>query len=394
VTNDTSPGTRRQEPVTSSQQPVASTQHPASSIQQPASSIQHPTSGNRPFIIPIFLPHAGCPHRCVFCNQVSITGTGQKPVSADQLCSQIRQFLKYRSDRRQPTQISFFGGNFLGLKIEEIKFYLGLATEFVKRGAVDSIRFSTRPDTVDPNRLEIIADYPVATVELGVQSMDEQILAFAKRGHSAADTVRAVEQLKASNYSIGLQMMVGLPGDDAALAMASAAKIAGMQPDFVRIYPTLVVENSLLAEWYKRGAYTPLGLEDAVTQVKRLYLFFRKNNIRVIRMGLQASEDLDTGSVLAGPYHPAFGHLVYSEIFLDAACAAIESANLTAANVAIFVNPRRISTLRGLKNSNIALLKKRFEFEKIDIIPDSSIDEDYIKINTERPKPCFEFGEN
>ena len=376
-----------QKPETRHLKPEIDSQHPASSIQQPAAR-------NRPFIIPVFLPHAGCPHRCVFCNQVSITGTGQKPVSADQLRSQIRQFLKYRSDCRQSAQISFFGGNFLGLKIEDIKFYLGLATEFVKRRAVDSIRFSTRPDTVDPNRLEIIADYPVASIELGVQSMDERVLAFAKRGHRAADTVRAVEQLKASNYSIGLQMMVGLPGDDAALAMASAVKIAGMQPDFVRIYPTLVVENSLLAEWYKSGAYTPLSLEDAVAQVKRLYLFFRKNNIRVIRMGLQASEDLDSGSVLAGPYHPAFGQLVYSEIFLAAACAAIESANLTAANVAIFVNPRRISTMRGLKNSNIAQLKKRFAFEKIDIIPDSSMDDESIKIDAGSPISCFASGDS
>jgi histone acetyltransferase (RNA polymerase elongator complex component) len=374
-----------QQPETSSLQPVSSSQYQVSSIQQPAAS-------GRPFIIPIFLPHAGCPHRCVFCNQVSITGTGQKPVSADQLRSQIRQFLRYRSDRRQTAQISFFGGNFLGLKIEEIKFYLGLAAEFVHRGAVDSIRFSTRPDTVDHKRLAVIADYPVATVELGVQSMDERVLALAKRGHSAADTIRAVERLKSRDYSIGLQMMVGLPGDEPALALTTAAEIGGMQPDFIRIYPTLVVENSLLADWYKSGAYTPLGLEDAVTQVKKLYLFFRTKNIRVIRMGLQASEDLNTGSVLAGPYHPAFGHLVYSEIFLDAACAAIKSVNPTGANLAIFVNPRRIGAMRGLKNSNIALLKGQFGLEKIDIFPDSSLDEDSIKIDNGSPKPCFHIG--
>ncbi len=374
---------------TSFQKPETSIQQPASSIENPVSRIQQPAASSRPFIIPIFLPHAGCPHRCVFCNQVSITGIGQKPANADQLRSQIRQFLKYRSDRRQAAQISFFGGNFLGLKIREIQFYLSLAAEFIEQAAVDSIRFSTRPDTVDDQRLAVIADYPVATVELGVQSMDDRILALAKRGHSAADAVRAVERLKARNYSIGLQMMVGLPGDNASLALTTAVKIAGMQPDFVRIYPTLVVENSLLADWYKSGAYTPLGLEDAVTQVKKLYLFFKKNNIRVIRMGLQASEDLNAGSVLAGPYHPAFGHLVYSEIFFDAACAAIKSANPAGANVAVFVNPRRIAAMRGLKNSNIPLLKRQFGFEKIDIIPDGSLDEDSIKIDNESPKRGF-----
>ncbi len=219
------------------------------------------------------------------------------------------------------------------------------------------------------------------------------MLVLAERGHSASDTVRAVELLKENHFSIGLQMMVGLPGDDETGALATAQKIIDLGPDFVRIYPTVVIINSRLAGWYKSGDYRPLSLAEGVTLVKKIYLKFKKAGIAVIRMGLQASEDLDDGTtVLAGPHHPAFGHMVHSEIFLDAACAAIKSANLITATVAIFVNPRRISAMRGLKNSNIERLKRRFRFDKINIIPDSGIDEDSIKIDNGSPKSCFRMG--
>jgi histone acetyltransferase (RNA polymerase elongator complex component) len=347
----------------------------------------------RPFIIPIFLPHAGCPHRCVFCNQASITGAGQGAAEANQIRCRIHEFLNYKTQRRKPVQISFFGGNFLGLKTDEIQDLLALAAEFVHRGDADSLRFSTRPDTIDRERLEIIADYPVATVELGVQSMIDPVLALARRGHNAADTVQAVERLKARHYSIGLQMMVGLPGDDESLSLETARKIADLQPDFVRIYPTVVVKNSRLARWYSNGTYTPLSLDAAVTQVKNLYLYFKKNNIQIIRMGLQASADLADGStVLAGPYHPSFGHMVYSEIFWDAACTAVKTANPAGPNISIFVNPRRISIMRGLNNSNVARLRRRFGLDQIDIIPDIRIDEDSLKLENGSSVSCFTFG--
>jgi len=357
-----------------------------------AAGSRQAVSSNRPFIIPIFLPHAGCPHRCVFCDQLAITGTRRKTgaAEAEQIRSQIVEFLNYKTRRRKPVQISFFGGNFLGLNVAEIRHYLALAHEFVRRGDVDGIRFSSRPDTIDCERLDVIADYPVATVELGVQSMNDRILALAKRGHKAADTVHAVELLKERNYAVGLQMMVGLPGDDQASALNTARKIAGLAPDFVRIYPTVVLKNSRLAAWYSDGAYTPLSLDAAVTQVKNLCRFFHQNKIAIIRIGLQASADLaDDSTVLAGPYHPAFGHLVYSEIFLDAACSALKAADPDGSEVAIFVNPRRISTMRGIKNSNVALLKRRFGFDRIEIVPDHRLDEDSLKIGKARPISCF-----
>jgi len=344
-------------------------------------SNQRPEARTRPFIIPIFIPHAGCPHQCVFCNQVSITGVKQNIVSPDQFRRQIREFLEYKKEGRKPVQIAFFGGNFLGLKPEEIKSWLELAGEFVSQGLVDGIRFSTRPDTIDAERLDILENYPVSTVELGVQSMDDQVLALAGRGHSASDTIRAVEALKERQLDIGLQMMVGLPGDSEARALTTARKIADLDSDFVRIYPTVVVENSRLAQWFKKGKYLPLSLEDAVTLVKKIYLLFKQEEIEVIRMGLQATDDLEDGStVLAGPHHPAFGHLVYSEIFWDRVVAAIESVKYFKDTLTIFVNPGSISKMRGLNNSNIKKLKKRYHFKLIAVVPDSSLEEEEVNI--------------
>ena len=351
------------------------------SNQKPTSTNKYPASRSRPFIIPVFIPHAGCPHQCVFCNQVSITGAKHEAVEPDKIRFQIREFLNYKKENRKPVQIAFFGGNFLGLKQEEIKSWLKLAGEFVSQGLVDGIRFSTRPDTIDAGRLDILENYPVSSVELGVQSMDDKVLVLAGRGHSASDTIRAVEALRERQLDIGLQMMVGLPGDTDARTLATARKIVDLGPDCVRIYPTVVVKNSRLAQWFKNGEYMPLSLENAVTLVKKVYLVFKQEGIEVIRMGLQATDDLDDGTtVLAGPLHPAFGHLVYSEIFYDDARAAIESAGSVANTVTIFVNPRSISKMRGLSNSNIKKLKARFELDSVEVMPDSSLAEEELLI--------------
>jgi len=344
---------------------------------------QNQPKKHRPFIIPIFLPHAGCPHQCVFCNQVSITGAKHEALEPDKIRIQIREFLNYKKENRKPVQIAFFGGNFLGLKREEIKSCLGLAGEFVSQGLVDGIRFSTRPDTIDKGRLDILENYPVSTVELGVQSMDDQVLALTGRGHRASDTIRAVEALRKRQLDIGLQMMVGLPGDNEALSLITAEKIAALRPEFVRIYPTIVMKNSQLARWYQNGTYAPLSLEEAVTRVKNLYQFFSRHNIKIVRMGLQASEDFEDGNaVLAGPYHPAFGHLVYSAVFLDKVVKEIETAALITNSISIGVNPKNISKLRGIQNLNIKILKEKFGFESIEVRADYSLKEDQLTVGS------------
>jgi len=349
--------------------------------QEPEPSNQRPGTSNRPFIVPIFLPHAGCPHRCVFCNQTSITGSKENSITADDVRARVEVFLNYNKKQRKPVQIAFFGGNFLGQAPEVVEKMLAEATSFVRQGRADSIRFSTRPDTIDRRRLEIISAFPVSTIELGVQSMNDGVLAASRRGHTRADTIEAVKLLKKSEYEIGLQIMVGLPGDNREKSIQTGHLITKLRPNFVRIYPTVVLNHSPLARWYHNGTYVPLSLEEAVRQVKDLFVLFSSSGITTIRMGLQSSEDLDNQStIVAGPYHPAFGHLVYSEFFLDNAKLTIKSEKIQGEAVTIRVHPNNISKMRGQKNENIKMLKQQFHFNTVDIIPDATIAADKLMV--------------
>ena len=334
-----------------------------------------------PFIIPIFLPHLGCPHQCAFCNQTSITGVTRDTISQETLCLLINEFLEYKKTQRQSVQVSFYGGNFLGLKKDYIRVLLDETTKFVKNKKVDSIRFSTRPDTISNKQLDIIKDYPVSTIEIGVQSMDNQVLAMANRGHTALDTEKAAALLKEQNYDVGMQMMVGLPGDDETKSLFTAQRMAWLSPDFVRIYPTVVLAQSRLAAWYRNGEYTPWSVSRCVSLVKNLYLFFKSKNIPVIRMGLQATEDLAKNTtILAGPFHPAFGHMVHSEIFMDMAASLLEAKTGSCDKIIINVHPRSISKMRGLKNKNVESLKKKFQIKSLEIIPDVSLAQDKLRV--------------
>ena len=316
----------------------------------------------RPFIVPVFLPQSGCPHQCVFCNQRALTGADTRLPSADALKADINRFLGYRRETRASTEISFFGGNFLGQAPDTITMMLTLAEGFVREGRAQGIRFSTRPDTIDEKRLALLSGYTVGTVEIGAQSMDDHVLNLAGRGHSSGDTTRALMHLKKAGYGAGLQMMVGLPGQSEASALDTGRRIAALEPDFVRIYPALVIKGSRLEAWYRDGRYDPLGLDRCIALVKQLYHLFSEKGIPVIRIGLQANEGLDTGEdLVAGPYHPAMGQMVASEILFDKAVAAIASSGGSfAGGTSLIVHPRMISTMRGQKNINIKRLQNHF----------------------------------
>jgi len=333
----------------------------------------------RPFIVPVFIPHAGCPHRCVFCNQAAVTGHGGAWPEADDWATHAGEFLRFRGRRQETSQIAFFGGNFLGLPDERVRAMLTAAAEYVHRAQVDGIRFSTRPDTVNRKTLRLIAAFPVQTVELGAQSMDAEVLMLSRRGHTAADTLAAVELLKAAGYAVGLQVMVGLPGDDAARLMETGRRIADLKPDFVRIYPTLVLAGSILETWYRAGRYRPLEVEEAVEQTMPLYRLFRQRGIAVIRTGLQPTVELSRGgSVAAGPFHPAFGHLVQSACFLDAVRNALCRKSISGRTLEICVHPRSLSRMRGLKNANCEAIKREFGFSNVRVWPHSGLREDAI----------------
>ena len=330
----------------------------------------------RETIIPIFIPHRGCAHRCVFCDQTAITGISDASLKPEAVRDQILSFLASREGWQPKAQIAFYGGNFLGLKNKEITDLLSVAASFVSTGQAVGIRFSTRPDTIDEKHLSELKPFPVQTVELGVQSMDDEVLARARRGHTARDTIQAMKLLGEKGYRIGMQLMVGLPGDDEGISMETARQVAFLAPDFVRIYPTVVLKNSALARQLERGEYRPWSLERTVALVKEQFLIFKKNKIPVIRMGLQASQQLDKGDhILAGPYHPAFGHLVMSKMMLDNAIFEINGCRRGGdlSTMVLRVHPRSESQLRGMKNENIRRLKKKFGVSSLHIALDQTL---------------------
>ncbi|MGE5256838.1 MAG: elongator complex protein 3 [Hyphomicrobiales bacterium] len=333
----------------------------------------------RPFIVPVFIPHAGCPHRCVFCNQSAITGRLGAQTDSGDWRVHAREFLRFGRNHGRPAQIAFYGGNFLGLTAEHIHRLLAQAADFVQAGEVQGIRFSTRPDTVNQQALDLLENFPVQTVEIGAQSMDDDVLTCSRRGHYAADTGTAVNLLKDRGYEVGLQMMVGLPGDDRGRLMASGLRIADLKPAFARIYPTLVLTGSFLETWYHEGRYRPLTLDEAVQQTLPLYRLFRERGIPVIRTGLQPTEDLAPGgAVVAGPFHPAFGHLVQSACFMDALRDALRRRGIAHAILEIRVHPRSVTRLRGLKNANCATLRQEFGLSEVRVRPDAELAEDVI----------------
>ena len=337
----------------------------------------------KPFIIPVFLPQAGCPHRCVFCNQTAISGSDPVFPDKERLQEEIRRFLAHKGKKRGKTEISFYGGNFLGLPQEKIRTCLDTAQCFIDRNGVDSLRFSTRPDTISRERLQWIAGYPVSTIEIGVQSMVDAVLDTSRRGHTAADTRQAMARLKETSYQTGIQLMVGLPGDSPERSAYTARTVVSLAPDFVRIYPTLVIEKSPLANWYRAGRYRPLSLEACVSRVKELYRIFTAAGIPVIRMGLQATDGLSSGGVQAGPYHPALGHMVRSEIMRDQAVEKIRQlAPKSASALTLRVHPGNYSQMQGLNCSNLADLKADFELSGIELIADPNMPESCVSIST------------
>ena len=327
----------------------------------------------RPRIVPFFLPHAGCPHRCAFCDQHAITQLSPTLAPPDPEPF-VKQWLSSRPDNPEHVQLAFYGGNFLGLPPVRLQALLEAARRLIEGGWIGSLRFSTRPDTVDPERLAWLRGLPIACVELGVQSMDDGVLAACRRGHTASQTEAAAVALKIAGYPVGMQMMIGLPGEEARSALVSGARIARLAPSFVRIYPCLVLAQTPLAEWYHQGRYCPLSLEQAVTIAKRLWRLFAHRGIPVIRMGLQAAPEIGPQcGLVAGPYHPAFGHLVHSAICYDALALTMKKLPTAGRSIEITVHPNRLSCVRGLKNANIQKLTTRFEPAEIRVSVDPGL---------------------
>ena len=320
-------------------------------------------------IIPIFIPHEGCPNDCAFCNQRTISGKSTAPSLLDARRT-IEQYLEHGT--KKADQIAFFGGSFTGISIEKQNEYLSLANEYIKKGLVGSIRLSTRPDYISEDTVKRLVSFDVKNIELGAQSMDEEVLRASNRGHSSYDVEKASEIILKGGATLGLQMMTGLPLDSMEKCMYTAQRFSELGAKESRIYPTVVLRGTKLAKMYENGEYTPQSVEEAVDISARVYRLFKERGITVLRIGLPDSAELKE-NYIAGAYHPSLGELVMSRDIRN----IIEESLSGRSEAEIRVNPKFMSKVNGNRCCNIEYFKSKGI--KITISEDSSLAEFAIK---------------
>jgi len=325
-------------------------------------------------IIPIFIPHQGCPHRCIFCQQKTITNLSETRTTPDDIRNTIELAIKSKHVLNQkPKEVAFYGGTFTSLPTASMTKMLGAARPFIEKGIIQSIRLSTRPDSLGEDKLDILDSFAVSTVELGVQSMDNMVLLLSNRGHTSLDTINAVKALKKRGFKVGIQLMPGLPGDSKEVFMDTIDKVIGLKPDMARLYPTLVIKGTKLAQWYREGKYTPMGLKDTVNLCKEACMRLESSGIPVIRIGLMSSPSLlKKGEIIAGPWHPSLGFLVRSAIHLEKIRPYLPSMGETK-NILLCAPKEEIPLIMGYKKSGIRHIETLTGAMIKDIIPDDSI---------------------
>jgi len=333
----------------------------------------------RPLIIPIFVIYKGCPNRCVFCNERIAAGDYPDGVTGNTVRAVCDRHLG--KSGRKFDQIAFYGGNFTGTNRDYQIELLDAAKGYVDAGMVGSIRISTRPDYIDDERVDLLTRYPVSTVEIGAQSMVDEVLSASGRGHSSDDVRKAVRLLKEAGFKTGVHIMAGLPGDTREGFEYTVEEIIDLQPDMTRIHPTIVFGDTPLAEAYRKGTYEPLSLDGAVDLCKGALLRFQKAGIPVIRLGLHTTKEMiSDGSIIAGPFHPAFRSLVEGSLFLDMATALLGSADPEHKDIVFSVAPQDVSNLRGMKNRNIRILKESFGIPEIHVRENAEQERGSLKI--------------
>lgn len=323
--------------------------------------------------IPVFVPHSGCPNDCSFCNQRKITGQAAA-VTKETAEKIIEDYLATIKRENTNIEIAFFGGSFTGIPFEEQKNLLEVASKYVKSGQVDGIRLSTRPDYITEEILDYLKFYGVTAIELGVQSMKDDVLISNNRGHSANDAQKAADLIKKRGFELGLQMMTGLYKDDYSGAVYTAEKIIELAPACVRIYPTLTIKDTKLEELYNSGEYIPMTLEETVELCAELLSMFEKANIKVLRLGLLGTDNINAeNDVVAGPFHDSIGELCKSRKF----CREIlnDKSLEKKEQIKIYVNPKFISVALGHKRKNIEIISKATSGKKVEILQRKDIPE-------------------
>ncbi len=321
------------------------------------------------YIIPIFVPHLGCPNDCIFCNQKSISGQKEN-MTKEKAKKIIEEYLETIKNEEAEVEIAFYGGSFTAIEEKTQEELLQTAYEYIEQGKVESIRISTRPDCINKETLKRLKKYKVKTIELGVQSANDYILKRANRGHAFEDVKKASKMIRWNGFKLGHQMMVGLPESTRIDEINTAKALIQLKPKMVRIYPVLVVKNTKLEEEYKQGKYEPLPLVQAVEVCKELVRMFADKKIEVIRVGLQNTDEIaepenKESEVVAGPYHPAFRQLVESAMWYDAIVGKIKKLNVKVKEVEVTVNPVDSNNVIGHKKENVLKLKDTYDVDLI-----------------------------
>lgn len=337
----------------------------------------------RESIIPVFVPHLGCPNDCVFCNQRRISGS-TVPAAAADVDKAIEQAAALpRTGAKR--QLAFYGGSFTAIPVPQQTALLAAAKRHLDAGEIDAVRLSTRPDAIDAAVLARLREYGVETIELGAQSMCDEVLALSGRGHTAADVENASRMIRAAGFRLILQMMTGLPGDTPERCVDTARRIIALAPDGVRIYPTVIVRDTALYDLWQAGRYREHTVEDAVEYCARIVPLFESAGIPIIRLGLNPTEELSGGAAAGGAYHPALGELVRSRIMRERAETLLAGANIAPGSaVTLGVSAAKLSQMIGQHRRNVDWLAARFRIKSLKIRPAALNDGEIAVLSVEK----------
>lgn len=349
-------------------------------------------------IYPVFLPHLGCEFRCVYCNQHVTSRRLPFPERADELLPMVLNDVHARArgahSSGKPGEIAFYGGTFTGLPTLFMEQILDAASQYVREGLFTGIRFSTRPDRMTSTICSVLESFPVQTVELGVQSLCEKVLLQSRRGYGVDEVLTAAKRVRTSGWKLGFQLMLGLPGEDLDCFLQTVTHTVSLRPDFVRIYPLLVLTGTTLARWYREGLYRPLALEDAILWSACAYERFRDAGIQVIRMGLHPDPELTSpGNILAGPFHPAFGYLVRVQWWRERVDEFLQSLSVrwTGADLVLHVGDRSMGEVVGPNRRNLLYWQDRWRVGRIRVRPEKHLQqEEFQLVPEDRDLPLFE----
>jgi histone acetyltransferase (RNA polymerase elongator complex component) len=333
-------------------------------------------------IIPFFVNHQGCPHQCVFCNQRVINSESSKDLV--EFDAFISKFIQEKKVSKCERELAFFGGSFTGIDRGLMIEYLKRGKTLLDKGLITRMRCSTRPDKIDKEVLEILKTYGMTSIELGVQSMDNEVLTLSGRGLTCDDIISASHLIKAFGFKLGHQIMIGLPGDTFSSFQQTVKHSIALNPDNVRIYPTQVLKGTKLEDLFESGLYQSVPIEEAIEQAKWAMKLYYKAGVKVIKVGLHANDDLmDPDVRLAGPYHPAFREWVESLMVQESIESVINKGEDSSSLLEIRVHPKWVSRVAGLSQMNKKWLEKNFG-RKMSIVQDTSMLSDTLIVTSKR----------